>query len=590
MTSAPGQVVLRGIKGSPGIVVGHVRLVDRSQPQIPRRMIEPSTASREVERLREAVLQGKSQLTEVKERMDTIEGSEHIYIIESHMAILADKVVISDIVDTIRTERINAEWAVDKVFGRLRRIFDTIEDEYLRERKSDLDHVQRRVISNLMGVKRERLDEIHEEVVVVAHDLSPADMAHIDRSKIKGIALDIGGQASHTTILARALEIPLVVGLEKISQEANQGGEIILDGLAGLAILNPELSTVESYVNRKRAYQLEEEQLLAIVDRPNQTRDGRPLRLSANIEFPDEIPAMHRHGARSVGLFRSEYLLMLHRDLPDEQAHYEFYSEVLKRTAPDPVTIRTLDVGTDKLLTNIAHPREANPAMGLRAIRFCLSRQDIFRVQLRALLRASVHGELRIMFPMISGVDELRSAKALLKQVQQELDDEGVEYRKQVPLGAMIEVPSAAIMSDVLAREVDFFSVGTNDLIQYSLAVDRVNEHVNYLFDPLHPAIIRTLHLLVRSAHNAGIEIAICGEMAGEPIYLPLLLGLEMDELSMNSSSFLRVKSILLGTDYAASQQMAQSALQCHTAAEVRALVHGHLREHHPDLYKEKQL
>jgi phosphotransferase system enzyme I (PtsI) len=504
--------------------------------------------------------------------------------------IMEDEVVLQDVAGTIEKDRINAEWALKNVFDRFKRTFDEIDDEILRDRKSDLDHICRRILQNLMGVRAEGQLQIDDDVVLVAHDLSPYDMAHVDRERVFGLAVDIGGNTSHLAILARAIGIPAVVGLEEATSEVKSGDLVILDGIAGTMIINPTEPVIEDYQKRKRRFEKIERELHTLVPLPARTKDGFPITLSANIELPEEIPTMLAHGVRSIGLVRSEYLYLTAHQLATEEQHLAFYKEILQRVAPNPVTIRTLDVGGDKFLAQFGIPREANPALGLRAIRFCLAKRQVFRLQLRALAQAGVHGNLRIMFPMISGLEEVQQAKEVFEDVLTELEREGTPVRRDVKLGIMIEVPSAAAIADVLAKEVDFFSIGTNDLIQYALAIDRVNEHVSYLFRPLHPAVLRTVRDVVRAGHDAGIEVGICGEMAGEPLYLPLLLGLGLDELSMNTISVLKVKRVLLATTMDDARALARDALALRTAGDVERFVVGEMKRRFPEDFQDYDL
>jgi phosphotransferase system enzyme I (PtsI) len=584
------MVTLKGIPGSPGIVFGKAHLVDRKIVKVPRETVPEAEVAAEVRRFRKAVEDAKQQLRETKARLDRSDGKEHLFILDTHLMIMEDEVVLQDVAGTIEKDRINAEWALKNVFDRFKRTFDGFDDEILRDRKSDLDHICRRILQNLMGVRQDGLFQIDEEVVLIAHDLSPYDMAHIDREKVFGLATDIGGNTSHLAILARAIGIPAVVGLEEATSEVKSGDLVILDGIAGTMIINPTEPVIEDYQKRKRRFEKIERELHTLVPLPARTKDGFPITLSANIELPEEIPTMLAHGVRSIGLVRSEYLYLTAHQLATEEQHLAFYKEILQRVAPNPVTIRTLDVGGDKFLAQFGIPREANPALGLRAIRFCLAKRQVFRLQLRALAQAGVHGNLRIMFPMISGLEEVQQAKEVFEDVLTELEREGTPVRRDVKLGIMIEVPSAAAIADVLAKEVDFFSIGTNDLIQYALAIDRVNEHVSYLFRPLHPAVLRTVRDVVRAGHDAGIEVGICGEMAGEPLYLPLLLGLGLDELSMNTISVLKVKRVLLATTMDDARALARDALALRTAGDVERFVVGEMKRRFPEDFQDYDL
>jgi phosphotransferase system enzyme I (PtsI) len=425
------------------------------------------------------------------------------------------------------------------------------------------------ILRNLVGEELEKISGIDEKAIVVAHDLSPADTAQMDREKIIGFATDIGGKTSHTSIIARAMEIPAVGGLENVTDQVETGDHIIVDGLSGRIIINPCEATFKEYLDRQRRYRYLEKEIHKYADLPAETIDGKRIHIAGNIEIMDEIPALVSHGAEGIGLYRTEFLYLNRTSPPDEDEQFEAYLEVLRKVAPDPVTIRTLDVGMDKFMRFFDHPLELNPAMGLRSIRFCLKEKPLFKVQLRAILRASAHGRLRIMFPMISGVDELRKARALLDEAMEELDREGIEYDRSLEVGIMIEVPSAALVADLLAVEVDFFSIGTNDLIQYALAIDRVNEHVAYLYQPLHPAVLRLIKQVVDAGHRAGIRVGMCGEMAGEPLYAMVLLGMGLDELSMNAYSIPRVKKVIRGANMKAARELVKEVLVLPTAEDI---------------------
>ncbi len=416
----------------------------------------------------------------------------------------------------------------------------------------------------------------------MAHDLSPADTASLDIGKVSGFITNIGGRTSHTAIMARALEIPSVVGLEKATKEISNGDLIIIDGTLGKVIVNPTEDILSQYLEKEQRYDIAQKELFKLKDLPAETKDGYRISLLANIELTEELDSILRHGAEGIGLYRTEWLYLNRKDLPSEEEHFGIYKKVVERVLPYPVTIRTLDLGGDKFVSPMDLAQEMNPAMGLRAIRFCLKEVEIFKAQLRAILKASVFGKVRILFPMISGLDEILEAKRILAEAKEELEKKGVPFDAKIEIGIMIEIPSAVTIADILAKEVDFFSIGTNDLIQYSLAIDRINEHVSYLYEPLHPAVLRLIGNVVNYAHEQGIKVGMCGEMAGEPLYIPILLWLGIDELSMNALSILGVKRILRLITYQESKACVEEIWKLPTAREIEAFLKGEMRKRFP--------
>jgi len=504
--------------------------------------------------------------------------------------ILDDQMLIQDTAETIRKKKVNAEWALDLTLEKLDTAFKAIEDEYLRERRSDLHYVSARVFRNLLGKKHDDISKIKGKVIVVAHDLSPADTLQMNLKNLAGFITDIGGKVSHTAILSRSLGIPAVVGLEVATSLVNGGDLLIINGDTGEVVINPTEKVSRSFLERKQRIKSMEREILKYASLPAETRDGVRVRLHANIEMVDEIPSAKNHGAEGIGLYRTEILYLNRKDLPTEDEHYQIYRRLAESIHPATATIRTLDIGGDKFLPNYSAANEMNPAMGLRAIRFSMKEVDIFKIQLRGILRASAHGKLRILFPMISGIGEIRQAKAILEEVKKNLVKAKIPFDQGIEIGAMIEIPSASITADILSREVNFFSIGTNDLIQYALAVDRINEHVSYLYEPLHPAILRIIRGVVQSAHQVGIPVAICGEMAAEPAYSLVLLGLGLDEFSMNPVAIPKVKKVLRMSRFEETQALVERIFQLATASEIERHVRDWMADRLPEDFIESYI
>ncbi|TGU70035.1 phosphoenolpyruvate--protein phosphotransferase [Geomonas terrae] len=567
---------LKGIGASAGIAIGEVRITDRRRVAVTEVMVAREEIPCEVERFTSALERAKGELYALKDQLASTHGPEHLCVIDAHLMLLDDTMLVGETTQYIERLGINAEGALKRTLGRFKTFFEGVEDDYLRERGNDVETVVERVLRNMVGEKQEPLTKIDGKVIVVAHDLSPADILQIDKEKVMGFITDLGGKTSHSSILARAFEIPGVVGLERITGEVQDGDTLIIDGATGVVIINPSQDEFKEYLQKKQRYEYVERELLKLRDLPAQTLDGHRMRLKGNVEFIEETASLEKHGSDGIGLYRTEMLFFNRSTLPTEEEQFEAYAALVKKMAPLPVTIRTLDIGGDKCLTDLDLSDEMNPALGLRAIRLSLRQPESFKAQLRAILRASAFGEVKLFFPMVSGVAEVRAAKALLEEVKEELRGRH-PFDEKVQVGIMIEIPSAVVIADLLAAEVDFFSVGTNDLIQYTLAIDRTNEHLSSLFQPLHPAVLRSLKTIVDAAHAAGIDACICGEMAGDPEYLPILLGLGYDELSMNAVSIPRVKKILRRCTLEEARAVAQKALNFATAAEADAYLKGEI-------------
>jgi phosphotransferase system enzyme I (PtsI) len=572
---------LLGIAASAGVAIGNVYLVDRRKVKTPKKHLLPEDVDKEIARFHAALLQSDQQLERIKQKLAEREGEEHFQILEAHQLILHDEHLVEPTKRIIRDERVNAEWALRKAVEAIKGLFDTVDDQYFRERRSDVDFVGDRILRNLLGEEATVLAP-PPNAVVVAHDLSPADTAILHRNSVAAFVTDAGGKTSHTAILARAFELPAVIGLDNITQHVATGDLVIVDGIRGEVILEPTDELVAQYRDRASRYVAFEAELMKNRDLPAETQDAVRVGLFSNVELEDEIEPAIKHGAEGIGLYRTEFLYLDGNQLPTEDEHIEHAMRVLQRMGGKPVTFRTLDLGGDKAFAVGGVHGETNPALGLRSIRLCLRERGLFKTQLRALLRAAASGNLRIMFPMVSGVDEMREAMAVVDEARYELEREGRPFGAP-PIGTMIEMPSSALTADLLAGESDFFSIGTNDLIQYALAIDRGNEHVSYLYRPLHPAILRLIKSVVDGGHAAGIKVGICGEMAGEPLLALVLLGLGLDELSMNPTAIPIVKSVLRSSTAADARSLVTDVLKRSTVGEVERVVWDMMSERFPE-------
>jgi phosphoenolpyruvate-protein phosphotransferase (PTS system enzyme I) len=577
-TQATPTLSLKGIGASPGVAVGHAFILDRKRVRTPKLRLADAEVEPERMRMKTALELSDRQLSELKEQISRSEGHDHALILEAHRMMLQDPMLVDEVNRLITEDRINAEWAVRRVARKIKHLFDNIPDEYFRERRSDVDYVADRIIRNLMGQVVDEEVEVPAEAIVVAHDLSPADAAMMARSgRVAGFVTDLGGQTSHTAIVARARETPAVVGAGRASEQISPGDLVALDGTRGVLLVNPTPEQLVSFREAQRRYQESEALALQTKDLPATSTDGFTIRLNGNIEFLEEIPSLLAHGAEGIGLYRTEFMFLDRKTAPTEEEHYRAYRQVLEAMGGRPVTIRTLDLGGDKVPGKTKHEKEPNPAMGLRAIRYCLANRELFRVQLRALLRAGAHGNMRLMFPLISGMSELREARSELEACRSELGRAGVPIGKRFPIGIMVETPSAALIADRLAQEADFFSVGTNDLIQYSLAIDRQNRDVAYLYKPLHLSVLRALQNIVSAARAAGISVAMCGEMAGDPLYALMLLALGFDELSMTAGQIPTVKGILRRTSRSEAIAVLKGAMELTTAEEIERYIRAEM-------------
>ncbi len=574
--------VFRGVGASPGIALGPAFVLDAHRIKAIRRRLAPDEVAQEKERFIRAVAAVEEEFSRLIDELPQ-ELKKHDSMLRSHIMMLKDKMVYDQTIETIEQKAINAEWALKKSLDHITALFSQIKDAYIRERLQDIRHVVQRVQEALSGTSTILdLHESDEPVIVVARDLSPADTVRMTRDKVIALVTELGSRTSHTAILARSIGIPAVVGLDGITAHLLSNDLLIVDGIKGKVIVNPEEETLQTYRRKQEQYLRYRLEIIHNSNLPAETRDGYRIKIKANMELLDEVATVIKHGAEGVGLFRTEYLYLAQRELPTEEQLYRSYREVAERLYPYPVTIRTLDIGGDKFLSDISLDDELNPALGLRAIRLCLAEQKIFRTQLRAILRASAHGNVSILFPLISGKGEILKVKELLEDVKAELDRQGLPYNREIKIGIMMEVPTAILIADILAKEVDFFSIGTNDLIQYSLAIDRVNEAVAHLYEPLHPGILRMIANATRSAHNSGIEIAMCGEMAGEPLYIPFLLGIGLDELSMNALAIPKVKRVIRESYQDECIKFANHLLELTSVEEIKQAAAEFFRQNYP--------
>ncbi|AKG33984.1 phosphoenolpyruvate--protein phosphotransferase [Paenibacillus durus] len=562
---------ISGIAASAGIAIARAFILEHPDYTIKKNAVTDVEA--EVVKLEEALDKSKAELLKIKERTLAELGEKKAEIFESHLLILDDPELINPVKDKIREDAVNADYALNEVATQFIAMFENMKSAYLQERAADMRDVTKRVLNHLLGIHYVSPAEISEEVVVIAEDLTPSDTAQLNRQFVKGFTTNIGGRTSHSAIMARSLEIPAVVGTKDVLSQVKSGDFVIVDGLSGDVLINPSDAEVAEYSAKREAYALQIAEWRKLRDEPTVSVDGKHVELAANIGTPNDVTGVIENGGEGVGLYRTEFLYMGRDKLPSEEIQYNAYRTVLENMNGKPVVVRTLDIGGDKELPYLDLPKEMNPFLGFRAIRLCLERQDIFRTQLRALLRASVHGNLRIMFPMIATLTEFRAARDLLLEEKAKLQAEGQEVSDSIQLGIMVEIPSTAVLADQFAKEVDFFSIGTNDLIQYTMAADRMNERVSYLYQPYNPAILRLIKNVIDAAHAQGKWTGMCGEMAGDATAIPLLLGLGLDEFSMSATSILPARSQISKLSAEEMKTLAAKALNLGTAEEVVALV-----------------
>ncbi|MBI1840315.1 MAG: phosphoenolpyruvate--protein phosphotransferase [Verrucomicrobia bacterium] len=584
--------IFRGIPVSAGVCRGKVRvLVDPKDDAIPRYAVADEDLEKELKRLDRGLAETRKEILEVQRQVASTLGVKDASIFDAHLLVLEDPTLIEEVTRRIQQDKLNAESAFHEFAEKYASTLSESEDEYLRERAGDMRDVSSRILANLMGKRRpSSLKDLSEPCILVSHDLTPSQTAMMDKRMVLGFVTDAGSRTSHTAILARSLRIAAVVGLSTISQELGNGQEVLIDGYNGLVVLNPTDQTLFEYGQIVRRHASLEESLREGKDKAATTRDGFRIALSANIESPDDIESVKSSGAEGVGLFRTEYLFINRQKPPTEEEQYDAYHKVAVALHPCPVIIRTLDLGGDKILSHLNVPQEMNPFLGWRAIRFCLEEKEIFRAQLRAILRASVAGNVKMMYPMISGLDELLQANGLVDEVRAELRAKGTPFDEKLEVGSMIEIPSAALASDALAKRSCFFSLGTNDLIQYSMAVDRLNEKIAHLYEPTHPAILRLIHTTVQAGKRRGIWTGICGEMGSDPQLTPLLLGLGITEFSVASSAVPTIKYLIRQTTMSEAVALAEAALECESGAEILERSRSYARKIAPTLFEDDKV
>lgn len=558
-----------GIIGSGGIVIGKVYIYKNEAVVINNDIIDDSRLDEELRKVDEAVELSRKQINRIKEQASRDFSEKEASIFDAHLMILEDPELIDGIKALITSEKLHSSNAASRVVENFIAVFSSIEDEYLKERAADIKDVGGRLIKNLLGVAVQDIGNFDSDVIIAAHDLTPSDTALMDKKHVKGFVTDIGGRTSHTAIMARSLEIPAILGLGNITEKVRDGETVILDGIAGKVIVDPDETTLAEYRDKIEKYNSYKSELKNIARLPSVTLDGKRVEIAANIGGPSDVDAVLEYGGDGVGLYRTEFLYMDRDKLPGEDEQFEAYRAVAEKLKGKPVIIRTLDIGGDKKLPYLPLQEEMNPFLGFRAIRLCLEMREMFKTQLKAILRASIYNNILIMYPMISNVDEVIEANKLLEEAKCELRAKGIAFDENIKCGVMIEIPSAAITADIIIKEVDFFSIGTNDLCQYTLAVDRMNEKISNLYQPFHPGVLRLIKNVIDESHKAGKFTGMCGELAGDPVAALLLLGMGLDEFSMSASSLLEVKKVIRSVSLEEAKNIAEHALTLRTSAEI---------------------
>jgi len=580
----------KGIGVSPGIAIGRAVIVEKRVAAVYRVPIRADEIPGEVTRFLESLEKTREELLVLKDKVSRSMGEEFASIFEAHAMIVSDPSFADKVIQKLESEQVNAEWALAEVQEEYQARFASFDDEYLRDRMADVKDVADRVLTHLSGIAHHDLAEINHDIIIIADDLTPSDAVHFNRRPIVGFATETGGRTSHTSIIAKSLFMPAVIGVPKLTKIIDNDELVIVDGYEGTLLVNPTPAMISEYRTRVSRHEEAEKELLENKDLPAITKDNRKISLVANIELVEELDDAIKYGAEGIGLYRSEFLYISKSpDLPTEDEHFAVYKRLVESTAPHECVIRTFDLGGKKLAKQIMGGKEDNPVLGMRGLRLCMKHRDMFKTQLRALLRASAFGRLKIMFPLVSGVQELRQVKTLVRELRTELDNEGVAYDHELPIGIMIEVPSAALIADLLATEADFFAIGTNDLIQYSLAIDRSNENVSYLYEPLHPALLRLIRGVIEAGKEAGIPVELCGEMGADPIYAIILLGLGLEIFSMNPSSIPVIKNVIRSVRYRDCRRIAEIAMQKKTAQEIEEFIIESVAMRFPEGLVQKQ-
>ncbi len=575
------RVTVSGIGVSPGIAIGEVLVLRENEMCAFRLHLAEDRIENEIKRLDRAVKSSKEQLKKIRNKAALSLGEDHAYLFDAQLLLLDDEMLIGKTLQVIKKEKVNSEWALEHTLKEIRQLFSSLEDSFFAERIGDVDDVGKRLLLNLSGNSPQDLSILQSDTIIVAHKLTPSEAVLINKEKVVGFVTDVGGKTSHTAILAKSFGIPAVIGLHDFSSFPEDGSSMVLDGSSGEVILYPNAQDLSEYRQRKSSFEVVEKELLKQRELPAVTLDGHKIKLLANIEFPYEISLANEYGAEGIGLYRSEFLFVkVAPRLPSEEDHFKAYTKTIALSSNSEITIRTLDLGGEKFFHQMLdETHSSNPILGLRAVRYCFRNVNIFETQLRAILRSSVYGKIKLLIPMITNVEEILKVKELLEKVKEELRKEGTSFDENIPLGIMIEVPSAAVSADLFASEVDFFSVGTNDLIQYLLAIERGNEDVAYLYDPLHPAVLRTLKFVADCAKNSNIELSLCGEMASDPLYATVLMGLGYSEFSMNAASIPHVKNLINNISLSDAKSFTEEVMKMKKGRDIQSFASSQFKE-----------